>query len=368
MYGSCLHCTRDLGVNELLETLPIGRRVAFDARQGRLWVICRRCARWNLVPFDTRLEAIDACERIFRDTRTRYSTDNIGLARTREGLELVRVGEPLKPEFASWRYGEQYRRRRRRSVVFGAAGLGISVAGLALANVLGSTVGLADGAAVFAGPMVGQIPRWVWDWYRDRRRRVSMLVEEQGVPLVLLAGQVPTVHLVPAGREFTLEWSSSPLSRRGQVASVEGPGVRLFARRLLAVINESAGSEEELSGAVDRLERVDVPVWIDRMADESPQYQWLSRRERLRRPEFEPRVLEGFSPRSFQLAGLSPADRLALEMWLGEDDEARALAGELALLERQWREAEQLAAIADSLAVAPEVEERLATMRGARGA
>jgi hypothetical protein len=105
MYSTCLHCTKSLGTNDVLETLPIGRRVAFDAAQGRLWVVCRECARWNLVPFDTRLESIDACERLYRDTPTRYATDNIGLAHTKAGLELVRIGQPLRPEFASWRMG-----------------------------------------------------------------------------------------------------------------------------------------------------------------------------------------------------------------------------------------------------------------------
>jgi len=55
-------------------------------------VVCCACVRWNLAPFDHRLETIDACERIFRDTHTRCSIDNIGLARHREGLELIRIG------------------------------------------------------------------------------------------------------------------------------------------------------------------------------------------------------------------------------------------------------------------------------------
>src|SRR5690606_25239676 len=103
-----------LGTNRVLETLPIGRRVAFDSRVGRLWVICRRCGKWNLVPFDTRLESIDTCEQVYRETATRYSTGEIGLARHREGLELIRIGPAMRPEFVAWRYGEQYRRRRRK--------------------------------------------------------------------------------------------------------------------------------------------------------------------------------------------------------------------------------------------------------------
>ena len=49
-------------------------------------------------------EAIEQCERSFRGTKLRTSTEEIGLARLTEGLELVRIGKPLRPEFAAWRY------------------------------------------------------------------------------------------------------------------------------------------------------------------------------------------------------------------------------------------------------------------------
>ena len=41
--------------------------------------------------------------------------------------------------------------------------------------------------------------------------------------------------------------------------------------------------------------------------------------------------------------------RLALEMALHEEQERRALEGELWILEHAWKEAEEIAAIADSL-------------------
>ena len=62
---------------------------------------------------------------------------------------------------------------------------------------------------------------------------------------------------------------------------------------------------------------------------------------------------------SFTLSDADGATRLAIEMWLSEEDEARALAGELKLLERQWKEAEELAKIADSLAVTDEVHRKV---------
>src|SRR6185503_3261866 len=88
-----------------LSTFPVGRRLAYDPKKGRLWVICTRCGRWNLTPLEERWEAIDDAERLFRGTRLRMSTDNIGLAQFRGGFELVRIGPALLPEIASWRYG-----------------------------------------------------------------------------------------------------------------------------------------------------------------------------------------------------------------------------------------------------------------------
>src|SRR3954454_489840 len=116
MYSTCLFCQQSLGKNDAVEHFPVGRRLAFDAAKGRLWVVCRRCERWNLSPLEERWEAIEDCERLFRGTRLRASTDNMALARIAEGLERVRVGEPLLPERAAWRYGDQFGRRRRRTI------------------------------------------------------------------------------------------------------------------------------------------------------------------------------------------------------------------------------------------------------------
>ena len=121
MYSTCIFCQKSLGSNEVIESFPIGRRLAFDSAKGRLWAVCRHCERWNLSPLETRWESTEECERAFSETRLRVSTDNIGLARLPEGLELVRLGNPLREEFAAWRYGDQFGRRRRRAIVVGAA-------------------------------------------------------------------------------------------------------------------------------------------------------------------------------------------------------------------------------------------------------
>jgi hypothetical protein len=115
MYSTCLFCHSALGANESLERFPVGRRLAFDSTKGRLWAVCLQCRRWNLTPVEERWEAIEDCERLYRGTTVRVSTEQIGLARLRDGLELIRVGRPIYPEFAAWRYGSRFLDRRRRA-------------------------------------------------------------------------------------------------------------------------------------------------------------------------------------------------------------------------------------------------------------
>jgi hypothetical protein len=63
------------------------------------------------------------------------------------------------------------------------------------------------------------------------------------------------------------------------------------------------------------------------------------------------------------LYGLNNADRLALEMALHEEAEHRALRGELRALEEAWRDAEEIAAIADGLLTPSPVQNALDRMR-----
>src|SRR5215831_13219232 len=129
MYSTCLHCHKSLGRNEAVEHFPVGRRLAFDGAKGRLWVICQHCARWNLTPIEERWEAVEESERMFRAQRLRAQTDNIGLVRLPDATQLIRIGQPLRPEFAAWRYGESFRRRHRKELAIGA--LSAFVAGVA---------------------------------------------------------------------------------------------------------------------------------------------------------------------------------------------------------------------------------------------
>jgi hypothetical protein len=162
MYSTCLFCHTDLGANEAVEHFPVGRRLAFDAAKGRLWVVCRRCERWNLTPIEDRWEAIEECERSYRGTKLRVSTDQIGLARLDEGLELVRIGQPLRPEFAAWRYGDQFGRRRRKNIVRGVA----IAAGAITIPWLGPALGLSLGGF---GGLIFQLSNLSYGLYSNKR-------------------------------------------------------------------------------------------------------------------------------------------------------------------------------------------------------
>jgi hypothetical protein len=67
-----------------------------------------------------------------------------------------------------------------------------------------------------------------------------------------------------------------------------------------------------------------------------------------------------------KLQDLPNASRLALEMATHEESERRAMQGELALLEAAWRQAEEIAKIADNLLVPPSVDEFLEKNRSQR--
>jgi hypothetical protein len=56
-------------------------------------------------------------------------------------------------------------------------------------------------------------------------------------------------------------------------------------------------------------------------------------------------------------------ERLALEMALHEESERRAMDGELADLERAWREAEEIAKIADDMFISPSVDAEMARLK-----
>jgi hypothetical protein len=355
VYSSCLFCHSALGANEAIEHFPVGRRFAFDAARGRLWVVCRACARWNLTPLEVRWEAIEECERLFRDTRTRFATNNVGLARMRDGTTLVRIGAPMRPEMAAWRYGDLFRHRRLKYAAIAAA----TAAGV--------------GSVAVVGPALGLLSSWITAlaYFNTaanlRKMRVAARVPV-GDKVVRLSGlALASAQIRPdVGRGFVIHFTHSPTAsirdriRRGVVGqhedvTLDGIAAVRAARILLPRINRAGGRPSEIAAAVDALERT---RGVDDMFSDA------ARTPRESLPYWK-RPAWGSTEGPFVLAASLPTPvRLALEMALHEADERRALEGELAELEERWREAEEIAAIADDLLVPPAVIDRLSRLRG----
>ncbi len=327
MYSTCLYCNNQLGANEVIETFPVGRRLAFDQSKGRLWVVCRKCEKWNLTPLEERWEAIEQCERLFHDARKRASTDNIGLARLSEGLELVRIGEPMRPEFAAWRYGDQFGRRRTRAIALGvgaaAVGGGIIVAGIS-AGILTS-----GGYGVFQGiNALVELAR--------KKRRLAVLPGPAGERLTIRGEDADRTRILPVTNGT---WSLDLHYKGGQVL-LEGDAARRATALIMPKVNSGGAARATVQSAVDRIEMSGDPERfmsaIARAPVEKQDYGgWRKRRYRQR--------LAG------GLGAFPLETRLAVEMAVNEENERRALEGELALLELEWKEAEEIAGIADRL-------------------
>src|SRR5258708_36305844 len=145
MYRTCSFCNGKLDGDGGPSGLGVGRRLAFDEWKGRLWVICPKCSRWNLAPLDDRLEQIEALARAAGEGRVAAATEHVALIRW-QSYDVVRVGKPRRMEFATWRYGERLRARRREQLKFvvpvtvAAVGLAVAV-NVAAGGPLGGFVG-----------------------------------------------------------------------------------------------------------------------------------------------------------------------------------------------------------------------------------
>jgi hypothetical protein len=352
MYRTCLFCSSALGSNEAVEHFPVGRRLAFDAAKGRLWVVCRRCERWNLTPLEERWEAIEECERAFRATRLRVSTDQIGLARLKEGLELVRIGDPQRPEMAAWRYGDQFGRRRRRQYLIGGGAL------------------LAIGTVVVAGPMLGILgagaisPAWNIGNSLVQVYRAKKLISVPAPEGVLRTRLVDVERIRLTVQHDTLQLSVPVVPQGGaspwwryrkmrETRILEGEAAVRAAGALLPLVNRSGGSAADVQRAVSIVEEAESPERLFESAART----------------LAARSGSGFGNprRRTSLKRVPLATRLALEMAAHEETERRALEGELHLLEEAWQNAEEIAAIADDMFLPQSVDAELARLRAARG-
>ncbi len=359
MYSTCIFCSTRLGENRVIEEFPVGRRLAFDPGKGRLWALCPRCRQWNLSPIEERWEALESLERLYRDTPRRFSTEEIGLARHAEGLEVVRIGRPTRPEYAAWRYGGEMLRRRRRALVVGgaAAAAGALVVGGAMGGVLVSG----------AYAVVNVSANWI-NLYRNMIRTSARVDTPDEGPVRLTYRHAQHARVERTGDDG---WAmifphrpapgSAPVRVRrwarglarlddDPVSRLEGDAAIRAAGRILPALNRSGASRRRVEEAARFVESSGSVDAAFRKAARAPRSAWMNARAPMRLPEHA----------LFRL----PANvRLGLEMAAQEESERRALEGELARLAAEWRDAEEVAAIADDLLLPRRVGEFLRTRR-----
>ena len=328
MYTTCAFCNGKFDGDGGPSGLGVGRRLAFDEWRGRLWVICPKCARWNLTPLDDRLERIDALARTARAGHLVASTDQVALLRWQR-YDLVRVGKPPRVELAPWRYGERLRARQRERarvvipLTLAAVGLGIA------ANVAaGGSLG------VFAWNLHA-VADWTYLQIVGNRKVVFAeppICERCGSLMQLRAKHVQHARLVPDARADLAVLVSCPTCHH-EGALLTGHEAALALRQGLTYLNVRRSSRRRAEDAA-------------RVVDQSGG------------PD---RLIQDIARQELTLRSLRAERQLALEMAVDEQAEIREL-------ERQWREAEEIAEIADgTLSSSAQLEEELRRLKGKEG-
>ena len=312
--------------------------------------MCVKCSRWNLTPLEERWEAIEDCERRFRATTKRKSTEHIGLARLSEGLDLVRIGKPLRPEFAAWRYGDQLGRRRIAAMARTAVGM------VAIATVAPLQTVAFIGAAF-------DPDRSLWKLgdialLATSQKVIGRITTTAGEQVLIRNRHVDKTELLPA--TATEPWGlrlnhgaprsegrwTSRIDPRSYETVIRGEEAARVARDILPRLNRHGASTREVKESVGLLETyADANALFKHTAA-------VAHRSKLNDDRKHATFLT-----------LRPELRLALEMASQEDLESRALEGELALLETAWQEAENIAAIADNMFVPTGILDRLADLK-----
>jgi hypothetical protein len=326
MFRTCAFCNAPFDGDGGPSGLGVGRRLAFDEWRGRLWVVCSRCSRWNLTPLEDRLERIETVARVAQDGRGRVvaATDQVALIRW-ERYDLVRVGKPLRVELSTWRYGERLRTRQRERMK-------VVIPLTAVAVGLGIAANVAAGGGL--GVFVWNLHRLVDEAYIGIVGNRNVLLAEPpicaycGALMRLRARHVQHARVVPDAHAEIAVVLSCPQCRR-EGAQLTGLDAVQVLRQGLTYLNVTRSGRRRAEDAARVVDQVGGPD----------------------------RLLQDVAQRELTLRSLRPERRLALEMAVDERAEVEEL-------ERQWREAEEIAEIADgTLSTTELVEEELRRLK-----
>lgn len=321
MFTTCGFCAGALGGDGGGSGLAIGRRFAYDARRSRAWVICSKCARWNLTPFDTREGTIGLLEDMAAKGRVAATSEQVALVRC-GAYDVVRVGQPRRPEYATWRYGERVKARERERLKFIIPATAVAIGGMVAFN-----FAVGGGMAY----MLGQVPGMADSLYttvignRKLPNVETPVCQSCGSPMVLRSKHLQHARLTHTAHDDLALLLSCPRCKT-YGAQLVGNEAELALRSALTFVNLKKGKRvkkkaEEAAGYLDR--------------HGGPE-QFIRLTTRIEKP----------------VGSLAGAEALALEMAVDEQAELREL-------ERQWQQAEEIANIADGLLLDPRVDDQL---------
>ena len=324
MYQTCAFCSGALGGDGGPSGLGVGRRFAFDGWKSRAWVICQRCARWNLTTVHDRLDTVAALERMAAGGRVAATTDQVALVRA-GAYDVVRVGKPPRIEMAGWRYGERLKARERERLKV-VVPVTLAVVGVTIAT----NVAFGGGSLYF----FGQVPRLGDALYTGLvgNRKVNIeppVCGHCGAVMVLRARHVQDARL-----SRTVHQDLALLLRCPRChdigALLEGSDAERALRHGLTYVNLKKGKK------------------VKRKAEEA-----ASTVERAGGPQ---ELIARATRNEIAVSSLKGAQGLALEMAVDEQAEVREL-------ESEWRRAEEIAEIADNLLVPPTIEQELKQLK-----
>jgi hypothetical protein len=324
VFTTCAFCAGALGGDGGPSGLGVGRRFSYDAWKSRAWVICQRCSRWNLTPFDERLDTIAALDRMAAGGRVAATSDQVALIRAGP-YDVVRVGKPPRVEMATWRYGERMKAREREKMKV-VVPVAIAVVGVSIA------INAVAGGSM--GAFMGQIPNLSNAVYRGIVGNRKVAIEP---PICARCGRVMVLrsrHVTDARLQRTTQANLALLvicrSCKGEGALLQGADAETALRSGLTYVNlrQSSRLKKKAAEAAQQVDAYGGPEsFLVRQAQ-----------------------------REVKVSTYKGAEALALEMAVDERAELREL-------ERQWHEAEEVADIADTLLVDPAVEDALRRLK-----
>lgn len=334
MYPTCIGCGRGLGSNSIISTCRLGKRIAFDAERGRLWVICGHCDRWNLVPIEERWEAIEECQSLTNASSAAGEGAGVTAYRLSRNLTLFRVGTCDTIKLAQWRYAPLVRRRMR---LHGLSEIIEQVSGRILA-LFGGSLGYAISG--WSGLILGVLAIGI---------AYGLLSRLEGRRIVAFGrkdGTTPTPirirHLASTQIFADSEWpfflvdvlsDDGPITLRGDRA--------LFVAYLELVRAREDGTADDLRSALESLETFETSEDF---------IQHLTRRIARDHQRFaETERPEAQFDFSGILQRLPTRSRLGLEISLTDLIERSVSSSRLTALRSRWLEADELATIADDL-------------------